>query len=258
MKAFLRKCGKINLNTRIRVDSKEVKVLEIKLKNIEKNYNDLSVIKNFNISFSSDKVHCIFGPSGSGKSTLLNIITKLENINSGEIEGTENKKFSYVFQEDRLLPWLNVEENIEFVLESSHGKNEAKEKAKECIELVKLSKFAKNFPRELSGGMKQRVAIARAIAYDGDIFVMDEPFKALEMELKKVLMDYIVEYCYNNNKLLIYTTHDAFEAVYMSDNLYVFDGPPLKLKKQINIELPFKERRINISEVKKLMEILEK
>lgn len=230
--------------------------MEIKLENVEKKYSNLSVIENFNISFSDDKVHCIFGPSGSGKSTLLNIITKLENINSGEILGTENKKFSYVFQEDRLLPWLNVEENIMFVLESNYSKREAKEKAQKCMDLVKLSKFSKSLPRELSGGMKQRLSIARAIAYNGDIFVMDEPFKALDMEIKNELMNYIVEYCYNNNKLLIYTTHDAFEAAYMADRIYVFDGPPLKLKKQINIELPFKKRQENVNEVKKYEESL--
>lgn len=230
--------------------------MEIKLKNVQKKYSNLSVIENFNISFSDDKVHCIFGPSGSGKSTLLNIITKLENINSGEIIGTENKKFSYVFQEDRLLPWLNVEENIMFVLESNYSKSEAKEKAQKCMDLVKLSKFSKSLPRELSGGMKQRLSIARAIAYNGDIFVMDEPFKALDMEIKNELMNYIVEYCYNNNKLLIYTTHDAFEAAYMADRIYVFDGPPLKLKRQINIELPFKKRQVNVNEVKKYEESL--
>lgn len=230
--------------------------MEIKLEDIEKKYNNLKVIENFNMSFSSDKVHCIFGPSGCGKSTLLNIITGLITSYSGKIEGMEDKSFSYVFQENRLLPWLSVEGNIMFVLESNYSKREAEKISEKYIDLVKLSKFKNNFPRELSGGMKQRVSIARALAYNGDIIVMDEPFKGLDMELKTSLMNFIVNYCKSNNKLYIYTTHDTFEAAYMADNIYVFEGPPLKIKKYMTIDIPFEERCTRISEVKNYEEIL--
>lgn len=230
--------------------------MEIKLEDIKKKYNNLKVIENFNMSFSSDKVHCIFGPSGCGKSTLLNIITGIITSYSGKIEGMEDKSFSYVFQENRLLPWLSVEGNIMFVLESNYSKREAEKISEKYIDLVKLSKFKNNFPRELSGGMKQRVSIARALAYNGDIIVMDEPFKGLDMELKTSLMNFIVNYCKSNNKLYIYTTHDTFEAAYMADNIYVFEGPPLKIKKYMTIDIPFEERCTRISEVKNYEEIL--
>lgn len=230
--------------------------MELKLENIKKLYNDLTVIENFNMSFSSDKIHCIFGPSGSGKSTLLNIITGVEKADVGTIDGEKDKSFSYVFQEHRLLPWLSVEKNIMFVLESNYTKQEAKEICERYIKLVKLFEFKDKLPRELSGGMKQRVAIARAIAYDGDIFVMDEPFKGLDMELKTSIMNFIVDYCNKNNKLLIYTTHDAFEAVYMADNIYVFEGPPLEMKRQVSIDIPFEERKTRVQELKKYEEML--
>lgn len=230
--------------------------MELKLENIKKLYNDLTVIENFNMSFSSDKIHCIFGPSGSGKSTLLNIITGVEKADVGTIDGEKNKSFSYVFQEHRLLPWLSAEKNIMFVLESNYTKQEAKEICEKYIKLVKLFEFKNKLPRELSGGMKQRVAIARAIAYDGDIFVMDEPFKGLDMELKTSIMNFIVDYCNKNNKLLIYTTHDAFEAVYMADNIYVFEGPPLEMKRQVSIDIPFEERKTRVQELKKYEEML--
>lgn len=231
-------------------------VLELKLENIKKTYNDLMVIENFNMSFFSDKIHCIFGPSGSGKSTLLNIITGLEKADEGVIDGEKNKNFSYVFQEHRLLPWLSAEKNIMFVLESNNTKKEAREVCEKYIELVKLLEFKDKLPSQLSGGMKQRVAIARALAYDGDIFVMDEPFKGLDMELKTSIMNFIADYCKKNNKLLIYTTHDAFEAVYMADNIYVFEGPPLKMKKHITIDIPFEQRNIKMDEIKKYEEML--
>lgn len=230
--------------------------MELKLENIKKSYNDLTVIENFNMSFSSDKIHCIFGPSGSGKSTLLNIITGVEKADEGIVYGEKNKKISYVFQEHRLLPWLSAEKNIMFVLESNYAKKEAKEICEKYIKLVRLFEFKDKLPSELSGGMKQRVAIARALAYDGDILVMDEPFKGLDMELKTSIMKFIADYCNKNNKLLIYTTHDAFEAAYMADDIYVFEGPPLKAKKHITIDIPFEERSIKIDEIKKYEEML--
>lgn len=231
-------------------------VLEIKLENIKKAYNDLTVIENFNMSFSSDRIYCIFGPSGCGKSTLLNIITGIEQLDDGSIHGLEGKKFSYVFQEHRLIPWLSTEKNIMLVLESDHTKKEAESICEKYIKLVKLCKFKDSLPEELSGGMKQRVAIARALAYDGDIFIMDEPFKGLDMELKTSIMNFIVDYCSRNNKLLIYTTHDAFEAAYMADNIYVFEGPPLKMKKHITIDISFEERHTKLQEMKKYEELL--
>lgn len=230
--------------------------MEIKLENIKKSYNDLTVIEDFNMSFSSNKIHCIFGPSGSGKSTLLNIITGVEKADLGIIDGGKDKSFSYVFQEHRLLPWLSAEKNIMFVLESNHAKGEAKEICEKYMKFVKLLEFKDKIPSELSGGMKQRVAIARALAYDGDIFVMDEPYKGLDMELKTSIMNFIADYCNKNNKLLIYTTHDAFEAAYMADDIYVFEGPPLKMKKHITIDIPFEERSIKIDEIKKYEKML--
>ncbi|MFL0249448.1 ABC transporter ATP-binding protein [Clostridium neuense] len=231
-------------------------ILEIKLEGIGKKYNDLKVIDDFSMNFSSNEVHCIFGPSGCGKSTLLNILTGLIDSYSGKIEGLEDKRFSYVFQEDRLIPWLSVKENIRFVLESNHNKAEIERTCEKYLDLVKLSNFKNNYPKELSGGMKQRVSIARALAYGGDIIVMDEPFKGLDMEIKKNMMDYITDYCKLNNKLFIYTTHDTLEAVYMADNIYVFEGPPLKLKKSVHVDTPFDNRKVKMEEIKKYEEAL--
>jgi NitT/TauT family transport system ATP-binding protein len=216
--------------------------LDIQIKEIYKSYSDLKVIEGLNLSFPSNRIHCFFGPSGCGKTTLVNIITKITDVDSGQIEGVQGKTFSYIFQEDRLLPWATLEANILFVLQSIYSKAEAVKLTEKYLSLVDLLKFKNYYPDELSGGMKQRASIARAFAYGGDMLVMDEPFKGLDFELKKVLMDYIVNYWYQNNPFLLFITHDIDEALYLADDIHIFDGPPLNMKKKISIEIPLMDR----------------
>ena len=152
------------------------------------------------------------------------------------------------------MPWATVEENILFVLESHYKKEEAKKLSDKYISLVNLSEFKNHYPHELSGGMKQRVCIARALAFRGDILIMDEPFKGLHLELKKSLMDYIINYLKENNKAVFFITHDIDEALYLGDCIYVFSGPPIKLKKEIEIKIPPDERKKDKEYMEKLKE----
>lgn len=216
--------------------------LKIQVKELFKKYKDLQVISNLNMDFSSDRIHCIFGPSGCGKTIFVNILTGLVDADEGWVEGLEGKSFSYIFQEDRLIPWATVEENMLFVLESHYSKSEARQLAGEYLSLVNLLKFKNSYPEQLSGGMKQRAAIARAFAYGGDIVVMDEPFKGLDLELKKGLMDYIINDWNHKNRFFFFITHDVDEALYIADDIHVFQGLPLTLKKQITIEIPSCDR----------------
>ncbi|SHJ28068.1 NitT/TauT family transport system ATP-binding protein [Geosporobacter subterraneus DSM 17957] len=212
--------------------------MELLIKDLHKNYGSLEVIAGLNIALPSGRIHCVFGPSGCGKTTLMNILTGLIQPDKGEIQGFSNKTFSYIFQEDRLLPWCTVEENLLFVLENRYERSEAVKRVDKYLSLVDLERFRKSYPEELSGGMRQRVTIARAFAYGGDIFAMDEPFKGLHLELKKTLMDYIIHYWYDKKPFFIFITHDIDEALYLADDIYVFQGPPLNLEKQITIDIP--------------------
>ena len=108
----------------------------LKLININKSYDGLSIFEDFNIEFQEGKISCILGPSGCGKTTLLNIIGGLIKIDSGTMEGFEDKSFSYIFQEPRLLPWKTVEDNIEFVLSRELSYHERKEKIEYLLKLV--------------------------------------------------------------------------------------------------------------------------
>jgi len=208
------------------------------------------------MDFSKEGIHCIYGPSGSGKTTLLNSLVGLTSYEKGEFVGFRENSFSYIFQEERLLPWATVEENIRFVLESLEDKDEINKRIDKYLSIVGLQKFKKSYPQELSGGMKQRVSIARAFAYEGDILIMDEPFKGLHIELKRSLMNYIIDYWKEKKGVFILVTHDIEEVLYMADYIHIFQGPPLTLTEEITIEIPQFERERNSNSIMKYRDIL--
>jgi len=154
-------------------------------------------------------IYCLLGASGSGKTTLLRIIAGLETPDSGVVTGTAGKKISFVFQSDRLLPNSIAFENI--ALASSP------EAATLWLERLELSDAADKKPRKLSGGMKRRVALARALAFDGDILLLDEPFKGFDSELKKRIIPYIIEF--SKNALVVLVTHDEQDTA-IADAVY--------------------------------------
>ena len=205
----------------------------IALNNINISYGNLKVLENFSISLEKGKVHCIFGASGCGKTTLLNALTGINKIESGEKLNLENKKFSYVFQEDRLLPWATALENVLFVLRDRYCDEEAKQIAEKYLNIVGLGKFINAYPSELSGGMQRRVSFARALSYRGEVFILDEPFKGLDFKLKTELINYSLESDIKENSYIVFVTHDMQEALSFADYIYMVDGPPLKIMEKI-------------------------
>ena len=205
----------------------------IALNNINISYGNLKVLENFSISLEKGKVHCIFGASGCGKTTLLNALTCINKIELGEKLNLDNKKFSYVFQEDRLLPWATALENVLFVLRDRYCDEEAKQIAEKYLNIVGLGKFINAYPSELSGGMQRRVSFARALSYRGEVFILDEPFKGLDFKLKTELINYLIESDIKENSYIVFVTHDMQEALSFSDYIYMVDGPPLKIMEKI-------------------------
>lgn len=205
----------------------------IALNNINISYGNLKVLENFSISLEKGKVHCVFGASGCGKTTLLNALTGMNKLESGERLSLDNKKFSYVFQEDRLLPWATALENVLFVLRDRYCDEEAKQIAEKYLNIVGLGKFINAYPSELSGGMQRRVSFARALSYRGEVFILDEPFKGLDFKLKTELINYSLESDIKENSYIVFVTHDMQEALSFSDYIYMVDGPPLKIIEKI-------------------------
>jgi NitT/TauT family transport system ATP-binding protein len=230
-----------------------VRELEFKIWGVSKSYGDLRVMQDFERSFSENKIHCFLGHSGCGKTTLLHILGGLLKPDQGRLEGLKERTFSMVFQEDRLMPWATVEENLSFVL-SHQTEPERMKRIHTYLSLVELLEFKNKYPMELSGGMKQRLSIARALSYGGDILMMDEPFKGIHPELKKKLMDHIVKGWKGKCRGIFLITHDIEEALKLGDEIYIFKGPPLTLHQQFSIAIPHQDRSLKnplIEEIKK-------
>lgn len=203
--------------------------MNIGIRNLNKSYGNEDIFKKFNIDFFDDNINCIVGKSGCGKSTLLNIIAGLTEIQSGEINGISTSNISYVFQEDRLIEWLTVEENLEITLKKYYNKSVICDKIDEILNLVGIHDIKNKFPSALSGGMRQRVNIARAFGKPSKLILMDEPFKSLDYKLKYTIIDEFKNLLKKENRMVILVTHDLDEAIYFQGNIFVFNNKPVEI-----------------------------
>jgi NitT/TauT family transport system ATP-binding protein len=218
------------LKTTLISTKKIEEITVIKISHLYKKFDDKKIFDDFSLEIPEKKITSILGPSGIGKSTLLKVLSGLSSFESGEIIGISDKKMSFIFQETRLIPWLTVEENIEFVLKSQYKDGEKiKLISQSILNLVELIPSKKLYPKELSGGMKQRVSLARAFAYPSDILLMDEPFQGLDLRLKESILNSFIKLWHSNNKTVIFVTHDIDEALLLSHRIYMIGQEPLKV-----------------------------
>lgn len=210
----------------------------LKVSNVQKIFNDNCVLKDFSLEVHKEEIVCIIGPSGCGKSTLLNIISGILKPSEGEVVNNSFKT-SYVFQEDRLLPWKNVYDNIRIVNEDS-----TKEKCLKLIEKVGLKGFEKYYPSELSGGMRQRCSIARAFNYEADLLLMDEPFKSLDYNLRLNMIQHLLKIWESTKKSIAFVTHEIDEALLLGDQIVVLSNRPTKVIRRFDIKIQQKERHL--------------
>ncbi len=200
----------------------------IEVQNVYKKFKKDYIFEDFSLSFKDKQITSIIGPSGCGKTTLLRMIAGLEDYERGQVSGVDQNSISFVFQEDRLLPWLNVYKNIELVLKSKQTSKEANQRIREVLALLDLTETAEMMPEELSGGMQRRVAIGRALAYDGDVMLLDEPFKGMDDKLKGEIFEKLESAWTKARKTVILVTHDLSDARKLSDSIYELSGRPLK------------------------------
>jgi NitT/TauT family transport system ATP-binding protein len=202
----------------------------IKLKKIYKKFEDKIIFEDFSLDIEENKITCILGPSGIGKTTLLKLISGLSNVDYGIITGLTDKKCSFIFQEHRLIPWLNVYDNIDYVLKGVYPDQKIRDSIiRHHLMMVGLLADIKSYPDNLSGGMRQRLSIARAFAYPSDILLMDEPFNSLDTSLKFSVMESFKKLWYESDKTVIFITHDIDEAVLLSNTLHIFDENPARI-----------------------------
>ena len=218
---------------------------KIQVKNLTKSFGDLLVLDDISFNVKQGEFLCIVGPTGCGKTTFLNSLTKLYDIDKGEMlidgEPIDLKKHNvaYIFQEYSTMSWLTIEENIAFGLKIKKAdKALMKERVEEVMEIVGLTRFRKYYPRQLSASMLQRVVIARAFATHPDLLLMDEPYGQLDLNLKYRLEDELINLWEKTGTTVIFITHNIEEAVYLSDNIMVLTNKPTKIKTNLHNSVP--------------------
>jgi len=202
-------------------------------------------IEEVSLEVSSGEFVAILGPSGCGKSTLLELCAGLEPVSGGEIriDGEKvagpNPKAVMVFQEHSLFPWLNVEQNVAFGLKTKGVRaDERSRRGREVLERVKLVKFARHYPHQLSGGMKQRVAIARALVGSPEFILMDEPFASLDFQTRVLMQQFLLDVWRGFKSTILFVTHQIDEAVSLADRVVVMSASPGRVLEEIRIGLP--------------------
>jgi NitT/TauT family transport system ATP-binding protein len=213
-----------------------------------------TAVKDINFDAKAGSFLSLVGPSGCGKSTILNMIAGLLAPTTGVVEvfGTPlrglNKRASYMFQQDSLLPWKTVEENIGLGLQFRRkDRREAIELAGAWVRRVGLEGFEKSYPYQLSGGMRKRVSMAQSWIVDPDIILMDEPFGALDVHTRQRMEGEILDLWAGSGKTVLFITHDLEEAIGLSDHVIVLSaGPGSHIVASHNVDLPRPRNLIDI------------
>ena len=180
------------------------------------------VLRGLNLTLREGEITAVVGRSGCGKTTLLRILAGLEPWDAGEIAAPAGVRMGMVFQEARLMPWLNVRANIAF---SGRNGRMAPERVQELIARVGLSGYGGAYPAQLSGGMRQRVSLARALAYEPDWLLMDEPFSALDYFTRADMQKELLEIQRAERRGILLVTHNLDEALFLADQVVLLqDG----------------------------------
>ena len=185
----------------------------IEIKNLTKKYGEKVIYENFNLNLEENKITVILGESGSGKTTLFNVLIGLSDY-SGEVSGIE-KPLSVIFQQDRLVKNLTVEDNLKLVYPDIN--------VSDALESVRLNGYEKRYPKTLSAGQARRVNIVRGLNFPSETLLMDEPFINIDVAVKYAIMDKIKGEQNKTPKTVLMITHDVGEAVYLADRIVVIN-----------------------------------
>ncbi|MEM1346174.1 MAG: ABC transporter ATP-binding protein [Pseudomonadota bacterium] len=210
---------------------------------VTKAYGAVDVVAPFDLAVGQGEFVAFLGPSGCGKTTLMRMVGGLERPSSGQItlEGTRlrkpDRRRGMVFQSYSAFPWLTVAGNVAYGLRYRRDLTTAQKQAQVAhfLALVGLSDFAESWPNRISGGMRQRVAIARTLAAGSEILLMDEPFGALDAQLREALQLQLRRLHTEEAKTVIFVTHDVEEAAFLADRVVVFTRRPARILAEVDV-----------------------
>lgn len=204
---------------------------------------DHLALQDLNFSVRKGEFLAVLGPSGCGKSTLLKLISGLLSPSEGSVQldrvpvNGPRRDVGMVFQQATLLPWDTVLDNVLLPAKIMRQPNATK-RAKELLEMVGLSAYARSYPYELSGGMQQRVGIARSLIHDPQILLMDEPFAALDALTRENMTIELQSIWQRSKRTVLFITHSIPEAVILADRVLVMSKGPGKVVHEELIDLP--------------------
>jgi NitT/TauT family transport system ATP-binding protein len=193
----------------------------------------VAILEDVTFDVAPGEAVCLVGPSGGGKSTILNLLAGLLAPTSGSVlwegkavDGPARDR-AVVFQDAALFPWLTLEQNIAFPLElAGASKDVRRARTEELLALVHLLKFRRSYPHELSGGMRQRGAIARALATRPRMILFDEPFAALDGQMRELLQNEVERIVRASGTTMVFVTHQIDEAVRLGDRVVLIGARP--------------------------------
>lgn len=228
-----------------------------------KSYDDRSILKEVDFSVDGNEFVSLLGPSGGGKTTILRMISCLDTDFDGTISvdgvpvDSPSPDRGLVFQESRLLPWLDVEKNVEFGLPSGLSNSERRERVGHVLEIVKLDEASKLLPYQLSGGMEKRVSLARALVNLPSVLLLDEPFSAVDPFIRRGLHDQVALIHSRDQLATLLVTHDVDEAVYLSDRILILTGSPATVGHEIKIDTARPRRRTDEDTIRLKQHVLD-
>lgn len=211
----------------------------VRVSDVNLTYPDGTVaLERLNVSVAAGEIVAIVGPSGCGKSTLLRIVSGLVDCTSGRVD-VDRTALAYVFQDPTLLPWANALANVELPLRlSGVPRSERRERARRALDMVGLGGSEEKLPRALSGGMRMRVSVARSMVVRPTLFLLDEPFGAVDELTRQNLGDLLLDLHDRGRFGALFVTHSVAEAVYLADRVLVMSPRPGHISAETTIDLP--------------------
>ena len=221
----------------------------VELRNVGKTFIDRKrgretvALTDVSMTIGKSEFACILGPSGCGKSTILNLVAGFEQSNSGAvlIDGrpiaAPDRSRGMLFQQPLLFPWLNIIDNITFGPRMAGAPAEQyTAQAARYVQLMGLTGFEKHYPYELSGGMQQRVALARAWISEPELFLMDEPFGALDAQTRLMMQELLLRVWERSRTTVMFVTHDIDEALFLADRIFIMTARPGRIKENLVVD----------------------
>ena len=218
--------------------------MELNVHGLHKRFGSKTVLENISFAMRSGEFMAFVGSSGSGKSTILRLVAGLETPSEGTITVDSQPVTGpgpdrgMVFQKYSLYPWLNAADNVAFGMRLQGMKaREIRERTSYFLEVVGLSDAGDKLPRELSGGMQQRVAIARALATNPSVLLLDEPFGALDLQIRESMQNFLQQLWQRTGLTVLLITHDVEEALVLAQRIHVLAPNPGRIIRSIDVDL---------------------